>query len=252
MQTRDVTCTACGAVNRIPAYSIRRIPVCGRCKTKLPEGAGIQIVRKVYKLPKGFYLILVAAVGIYLIWGPSTSPTTTTTPPPATAQQPPSTQKTAAVTAPVSAPYTPPVQYKAPEPPSCQGNYQPSEGVYRTYTNDADVAALTVRTASGSNYFLKLDDMYGSPIRSFYMYGGSTVTHNVPLGTFMLKYASGKYWCNEYDLFGPDTATSQADETFSFERKYTTGGYTISHWTVELVLQRGGNLRTRSIARDKF
>jgi hypothetical protein len=135
----------------------------------------------------------------------------------------------------------------------CAERTQPQQGLYRAYTRDADVASLTIKTAAGANYFVKLEDAAtGAPVRSFHVKGGSTMTTRVPLGTFVLKYASGISWCNEDDLFGPDTATNRADDVFAFERQVTGDGHVLSHWTVELVLQRHGNLRTRSIPRSQF
>jgi hypothetical protein len=92
----------------------------------------------------------------------------------------------------------------------------------------------------------------GTAVRSFFVEGGSALDADVPLGTFIIKYATGKTWCGDRELFGPDTVTSRADETFTFEHRATGDGYTTTHWTVELVLQRHGNLRTSRIAREMF
>jgi hypothetical protein len=114
-------------------------------------------------------------------------------------------------------------------------------------------ARFTIRTAPGANYFAKLvDAASGLTDMMFYIRGGSSITKAVPLGNYVLKYASGNSWCNEDDLFGSDTSTNQADDTFLFERRTTEYGYSTSHWTVELIRQRGGNLRTRSIPRSLF
>jgi hypothetical protein len=60
------------------------------------------------------------------------------------------------------------------------------------------------------------------------------------------------HWCGGVDLFGPDTIFSEAEDVFSFERTFTGDGYTTTHWTVELILRPGGNLRTKKITRDAF
>jgi hypothetical protein len=98
-----------------------------------------------------------------------------------------------------------------------------------------DIAELTIATAPGSNYFVKLEDMSGRPARAYFMRGGSTRSYQVPLGTFSLKYATGQSWCSESELFGKTTATNKTDDTFTFED--------VTHWTVELILQPNGNLR---------
>jgi hypothetical protein len=95
-------------------------------------------------------------------------------------------------------------------------------------------------TAVGSNYFVKLEDLSGRPARAFFVQGGSSISNLVPLGTFVLKYATGKSWCGEAELFRPDSATNQADKFLDFEREVTedTTGFTTStsDITVELIL----------------
>jgi hypothetical protein len=63
----------------------------------------------------------------------------------------------------------------------------------------------------------------------------------MPTGGFVLKYASGWTWCGPVDLFGDQTLYQKADDVFDFNEK--------SHWEVELIRKRGGNLRTVQIGR---
>ncbi|MFZ0425463.1 MAG: hypothetical protein WAL80_21500 [Xanthobacteraceae bacterium] len=129
---------------------------------------------------------------------------------------------------------------------SCAAKPQPREGIYKWYGPmwGQDIAELTIKTALGSNYFIKLEDLSGRAARAYFLHGGSTQTFPVPLGTFALKYATGQSWCGEDELFGENTATNKADDTFTFEGD--------THWSVELILQRNGNLGTRSIPRSQF
>jgi hypothetical protein len=39
---------------------------------------------------------------------------------------------------------------------------------------------------------------------------------NVPLGNFILKYATGGAWCGEIDMFGVGTEFHKADVVFRF------------------------------------
>lgn len=141
---------------------------------------------------------------------------------------------------------------------ACIGRPQPRQGIYKWYGRawGDDIANFTIKTAAGSNYFVKLVDLSGRPARSYFVHGGSTISYKVPLGTFVLKYASGRSWCSEAELFGPDTATYQADTFFYFDRQVTEDATGIttstSDITVELILQRGGNLRTHAIPRSQF
>jgi len=58
----------------------------------------------------------------------------------------------------------------------------------------------------------------------------------------------GKTWYGEIHRFGPSTGYSETDEKFNFE---ITGDH-VSGYTVELFLQRDGNLHTNQISADQF
>ena len=83
---------------------------------------------------------------------------------------------------------------------------------------------------------------------TFFIYGGQNFETKVPLGVYRLKYASGKIWYGEKYLFGPDTAYSKAEQDFEFYRQ----GDQIAGYTVELILQRNGNLHTTRIPASEF
>ena len=129
----------------------------------------------------------------------------------------------------------------------------PSDGAYEFYGDVVQIAPMTIRTARGSNYFVKLEEAANqNPVLAFFIHGGSTVTANVPLGRFVLKYATGTSWCGLEEMFGPDTATFKANDIFTFAREFTEDGYTTSSWTVELIQQKAGNLKTSRINRSDF
>jgi hypothetical protein len=112
---------------------------------------------------------------------------------------------------------------------------------------------LTIRTAAGSNYFLKLVDLNGRTARAYYMHGGSAQAFPVPLGLFTLKYATGERWCSESDYFGEHTVFNVADKTLDFDQQVRPdpdGTTTLT--SDELIRQRGGNLRTHTIPRSQF
>jgi hypothetical protein len=128
---------------------------------------------------------------------------------------------------------------------SCASRPQPRQGTYARYSRRADVAPLTLRTQSGSNYLVKIDDaVSGRPISSFYIYGGSSLETQVPQGSFVIKYATGAYWCGDNELFGALTETHKADRVFRFDDDH--------EYTVELIARSNGNLPTKRIARDAF
>jgi len=221
MGTREVRCgnPECGALNRVPSYWVRRVPNCGKCGSKLPESKAIEIVRHVYSLPGAIWLVIPFVA--FVVWS--------------------------------STARTPDTSHSASS--ECTGHAQPRNGIYQWYGPmwGPDIARLTIKTAAGSNYFIKLEDQLDRPVRAYFVHGGSTVSVSVPVGTFTLKYASGSSWCNEHDLFGSHTSVNQADETFSFQRDETPDGYTsTTGWTVELIEQPHGNLHMHAIPRDRF
>jgi hypothetical protein len=127
----------------------------------------------------------------------------------------------------------------------CANQPQPNHGVYARYDQSPNVAPLTIRTETGSNYFIKIEDSNTErPVRSFYIVGGSTLEAQVPAGSFVLKYATGNSWCGDMELFGASTETSKADQVFQFD---IGQGYTI-----ELIKRQKGNLPTRRIGRESF
>jgi uncharacterized paraquat-inducible protein A len=49
MTTREIRCEACGTLNRLPDYSVLRIPECGKCHFKLQEARSTAIPRAIYR-----------------------------------------------------------------------------------------------------------------------------------------------------------------------------------------------------------
>jgi hypothetical protein len=104
-------------------------------------------------------------------------------------------------------------------------------------------------TSYGQNYFVKL--VYAgtnTEAASYYVEGGATADFLAPLGTYELRYAAGQTWYGDTELFGPDTAYAKAVGTFDF----VDDGTQYTGYTVELILQEGGNLSTQGISRSEF
>jgi len=226
-KNREARCPSCGALNRVAAYSFRRIPECGKCHAKLPESSGIKLLRDLYTVPRIVWFGIPIAIALFAVMQREN-------------EKPRSVRQGS--TAPTTA---------------CRAVVQPANGLWQNFSFTKRPAELTIATAVGANYFIRLvDAASGKPVMVFFASGGSTIDAAVPLGIFKIKYAAGKTWCNEHDLFGEQTAFSEAEDTFSFTQsvKPTLDGYTTqtSHWTVELILQRDGNLRTRPISRAEF
>lgn len=126
---------------------------------------------------------------------------------------------------------------------------RPAHGWTQNFSYRRPEAPLTVNTAAGSDYFLKLEDASsGAAVMTVFVHGGLSAQVEVPLGTYRIKYASGETWYGPEHLFGPDTGCSMADRNFAFAATVTgVSGYTITLYKV-----RGGNLGTTKIAKDRF
>jgi hypothetical protein len=111
------------------------------------------------------------------------------------------------------------------------------------------IAPFSVKTRPGASYLIKLvRPADGREQIAAFVMGGQPFSTKVPTGTYELRYAVGQGWIDEQEYFGPKTAFYKADRllTFSIEGDQVRGH------EVELVLQRGGNLHTSAIGKDRF
>jgi hypothetical protein len=124
----------------------------------------------------------------------------------------------------------------------------------RRYEFSPDVSApLEIRTAPGVNYLAKLVDPISQKTKlTFFIRGGQTLETSVPVGLFQLKYATGTSWCGEKSLFGSDTQFHKANAVLEFSRRETADGFTLVGHTVELIMQKNGNLKSTPINREDF
>ena len=125
----------------------------------------------------------------------------------------------------------------------------PATGTIERYTNESGGAPLQIKTSSGANYLVRLENIStGRNVLDVFVRGGTTVDLEVPLGTYQLKYASGQNWYGTEHLFGPETAYNKADTPFRFYIQ----GQQISGYTVTLYRVSDGNLRTSELPPDQF
>jgi hypothetical protein len=225
LANRETTCASCKAVNRIGPYSVALIPRCGKCQAALPETASRKAIRQIYRFRRFSGIAAIAGIILIILWNASPEKPTSVA-----------------------------LARKEPVPASCVAVSRPRTGVYRNYDLSPDLAApLEIRTAAGANYFVKLEDsITREPIQTFFIRSGQTMKSNVPLGHFVLKYATGDAWCGEDDMFGTETEFHKADVVLRFARQGSDDGYTMIGHTVELILQANGNLKTSRISREEF
>lgn len=124
-------------------------------------------------------------------------------------------------------------------------------GIVWNRTGRAGAAPFEVVTQPGANYFLKLVDAdTGADQVAIYAIGGRRLEVSVPTGRYKLKYAAGQTWYGEKIFFGPEENTLFSASPTTFQFKRTGTGY--EGYTVELIIQQGGNMSTRRIPREQF
>ncbi len=124
----------------------------------------------------------------------------------------------------------------------------PDTGVLKKpRTKNRATGPLTIRTRPGSgNFYVKLVKQFSNETTMviFIRDGETAGDVDVPVGSYELRYASGRTWYGEDDLFGEETSYSKAASDFTFG---DGEGY-----TVELYKQLNGNLQTHPVNKNNF
>jgi curved DNA-binding protein CbpA len=143
--------------------------------------------------------------------------------------------------------------YVAPTPafvaPSYPEQVMPENGSNWTYGNSEQVARFVVAADAVDHHWIKLvDASSGAPVMAIFVRAGSKAEIKVPLGTYVIKYASGRKWYGASYLFGPDTTYSKAPNPVRF---YVEGNI-IHGYSITLYKVSNGNLRTERITASEF
>jgi hypothetical protein len=122
-------------------------------------------------------------------------------------------------------------------------------GILYDWTGAEALAPFTVVTSPGQNYYVKLVyEGTDTAAVGIFVEGGVSNEVLIPLGRYEMRYASGTTWYGLANLFGPQTVYSRALEVLDFHEE--TDQYT--GYTIELILQEGGNLSTEGMAAADF
>lgn len=122
---------------------------------------------------------------------------------------------------------------------------------YNTATFGNGVAPLNIKTSAEGNYhyFVKIINAGDNQeLGSYFIRSGGALDIQVPVGTYEIKYATGKQWYGEDYLFGPETSYNKADSLFTFG----FDGYQYSGYSIELIMQQDGNLSTSGIQPNQW
>jgi hypothetical protein len=125
----------------------------------------------------------------------------------------------------------------------------PPSGEVQRFHSETGIAPLEISSSSGENYVVKLTDAdSGEDVLTIFVRGGQTEKVDVPLGNYVVKYASGEKWYGYKHLFGPSTHYSKADRTFTFSKN----GSQVNGYTITLYKVKDGNLHTSQISSKDF
>lgn len=125
----------------------------------------------------------------------------------------------------------------------------PKHKFIRTNIHSRRICPFEVKTEIGGYYLVKLENIYDkNNYFMIFIHGGKSVNVDVPLGSYLLKYASGDNWYGYEIFFGPEGSYNKSDNTLIFE----IDDNQISGYTVTLYKVISGNMRTTRIDFSEF
>jgi curved DNA-binding protein CbpA len=125
----------------------------------------------------------------------------------------------------------------------------PENGIYwKSFPEGVAPLKISTRDREQSHFIKITESKTNKEILKAFLRGGHVLEFDVPLGSYIIKYAAGEKWYGEHFLFGPYTAFGKADKVFEFEQI----GYEVSGYSVELYLQPHGNLHTSRLSAFQF
>ena len=125
----------------------------------------------------------------------------------------------------------------------------PIHGTTQFFTDEERLARLKIDTPNGSNYLIRLKDIdSGKKIATIYIQGGQPYSAKVPLGNYVMVYASGTEWYGNKLKFGPEMVTNKFDSVMSFRIDGTKiVGKSVSFYDIP-----GGNLSSTRIRPEEL
>lgn len=125
----------------------------------------------------------------------------------------------------------------------------PPTGVLSVAHPGRGLAPLEIRTQPGQNYYVKVVEWAtkAEAVTAF-IRGGEHFETAIPLGSYEIKYATGESWYGPVLDFGERASYSRCEDRFDFTA--SINGY--NGYTLELILQRNGNLDTDPIPAIDF
>lgn len=127
---------------------------------------------------------------------------------------------------------------------STLGLSRPNNGQIIDRPKKRAIAPLKITTSAKRDFYVKLQDHdTREDVTSVYIRAHSSSSLNVPLGNLVVKYATGTEWFSRACLFGVATSIHQAEKVLTF----SVEGDQVSGYSIELILQNGGNFATQRL-----
>jgi hypothetical protein len=94
----------------------------------------------------------------------------------------------------------------------------PANGKVAKYYSNRMTSALEITTqGEDENHFIKVVDWdTGETVLTVFIRAGQSVATEVPEGSYEIRFAAGKTWYGEKNLFGPTTALGRTEEELIF------------------------------------
>ncbi|MCF4970580.1 hypothetical protein [Nostoc sp. CMAA1605] len=128
----------------------------------------------------------------------------------------------------------------------------PANGVVKRYWNSKSqtiLAPLNIYTRGTQHYFIKVvDSKSNKSAMTVFIHANKNAAIKLPIGTYKIKYATGKQWYGVKDLFGVNTAYNQVEKQLVFDVQ----GDKVRGYSLYLYPQVNGNLKTTPINRQQF
>lgn len=121
----------------------------------------------------------------------------------------------------------------------------PNTGQLSSYGDSSTFAPLRFNVAEGNPTYIKLYRTSGELVRTLFICSGQSYTTYMPKGSYITKYASGKNWYGEKEMFGDEGTYQKTDTVLEFEA--SGKGYEITLKNVA-----GGNLSSSPQKKDGF
>jgi hypothetical protein len=235
---REIRCIGCGQLNRIPRYTVRRIPRCAICHAKLPEPQAVTSLRDIYIYRGRILLVLgvVAGIAAALVFGHSS-----VTPQP----QAPEAHLAPTKPAPDFSAMARPPEPIAPIQATCAilpGNgdalslWAPPIGPHKLVIDNgtSEFAIIKVRYAATRRVAV-----------AFLVYPNSTQYFPLADGVYRVEYATGKALGSDCRSLAKIDAAHQFPNDDTFDDSVDSVSYTL--YSVP-----GGNVIPRSISAEQF